>query len=50
MRVCNIFYSKDGVTKKYVQITNDDFKIETSYVNYKNRYIICFSHNWSGFK
>lgn len=43
MRVYNIFYSKDGVSKKYVQITDDDLRIETLYVNYKNKYIICFS-------
>lgn len=43
MKVTNIFCSKDGVSKKYVQTTHDNFKIETTYVNYKNKYIICFS-------
>lgn len=43
MKVSNIFYSKDKMSKKYVQTTDDFFKIETSFVNYKNKYIICFS-------
>ncbi len=43
MKVSNILHSKDKVSKKYVQVTHDDFRIETSYVNYKNKYIICFS-------
>ena len=39
----NILYSKDNVSRKYIQTTDDNFRIETSYVNYKNKYIICFS-------
>lgn len=43
MRIYDEFYSKDGISKKYVQITSDNFRIETSFVNYNNKYIICFS-------
>lgn len=43
MKIDNLLCSKDGISKKYVQITNDNFRIETSYVDYKNKYIICFS-------
>lgn len=43
MKINNILCSKDEVAKKYVQITSDNSRIETSYVNYKNKHIICFS-------
>lgn len=43
MKVINILSSKDGITKKYVQDTCDEFKIETSYINHNNKYNICFS-------
>ena len=43
MKVTNILCSKDGISKKYIQITEDNFKIETSYINHKNKYILCFS-------
>ncbi len=43
MKIVDIFYSKDKVTRKYVQMTNDNNRIETSFVDYKNKYIICFS-------
>lgn len=43
VRIKDVAYSKDNVSRKYVQITNDNFRIETSYVDYKNKYIICFS-------
>lgn len=43
MKICNIYVSKDEVSRKYVQITIDGFRIETSYVNYRNKHIICFS-------
>ena len=32
----NILYSKDNVSRKYIQTTDDNFRIETSYVNYIN--------------
>lgn len=43
MKICNVYFSKDKVSKKYIQNTIDNFRIETSYVNHKNKYIICFS-------
>ena len=43
VRIKDVAYSKDNVSRKYVQITDDNFRIETSYVDYKNKYIICFS-------
>lgn len=43
VRICNVLYSKDKVSRKYVQTTEDNLRIETSYVDYKNKYIICFS-------
>ena len=36
-------YSIDGITRKYVQKTDDNYKIETLYVDYINKHIICFS-------
>ena len=43
VRIKDVAYSKDNVSRKYVQVTDDNFRIETSYVDYKNKYIICFS-------
>lgn len=43
VKISDIAYSKDGVSRKYVQATVDNCRIETLYVNYKNKYIICFS-------
>lgn len=43
IKIEQILYSKDGKTKKYIQKTNDNFKIETSYVEFENKYMICFS-------
>ena len=43
MEISDIVVSKDRVSRKYVQMTSDGFRIETAYVNYKNKYIICFS-------
>lgn len=43
VRISDIAYSKDKVSRKYVQTTADDYRIETLYVDYKNKYIICFS-------
>lgn len=43
VKISNIAYSKDGVSRKYVQTTYDNFRIETVFVDHKNKYIICFS-------
>ena len=43
VRIKSIAYSIDNVCRKYIQTTTDDYRIETSYVDYKNKYIICFS-------
>lgn len=43
IKIEDIKYSKDGITRKYVQKTHDNLKIETTYVDYKNKHIICFS-------
>ncbi len=43
IKIETIKYSKDGITRKYIQSTNDNFKIETLYVDYINKHIICFS-------
>ncbi|MBQ9795813.1 MAG: radical SAM protein [Clostridia bacterium] len=43
VKINDIAYSKDNVCRKYIQTTIDGYRIETSYVNYENKYIICFS-------
>lgn len=43
VKINDILYSKDSVTRKYIQVTNDNHKIETLFVDYNNKYIICFS-------
>ena len=43
VRISDIAYSKDKVSRKYVQTTADNYRIETVYVDYINKYIICFS-------
>ena len=43
VKIRDIAYSKDTISGKYVQTTADDYRIETLYVDYKNKYIICFS-------
>lgn len=43
MKISNILHSNDNVSRKYIETTYDDFRIETLYVNYKNKHIICFS-------
>lgn len=43
VKISKVAHSKDGVSRKYVQNTSDNFRIETLYVDYKNKYIICFS-------
>ena len=43
VKIRDIAYSNDTISRKYVQTTADDYRIETLYVDYKNKYIICFS-------
>ena len=43
LNITSVLYSKDNVTRKYVQQTKDNYGIETTYVDYKNKHIICFS-------
>lgn len=43
MKISNMVSSQDGISRKYVQKTDDNFRIETSYIDHKNKYIICFS-------
>ncbi len=38
-----IIESIDGLTKKYIFETYDKHRIETTYVDYQNKHIICFS-------
>lgn len=38
-----IINSIDNASKKYIQFTNDGYRLETLYVDYHNKYIICFS-------
>ncbi len=43
IKIEQILHSKDGKTKKYIQKTNDNSRVETSYVEFENKYMICFS-------
>ncbi len=43
VKVINIVNSKDKVSKKYIQSTKEGYRLETLYVDYRNKYIICFS-------
>lgn len=43
VKISDVIYSKDKISRKYVQTTDDNFRIETVYVDHKNKYIICFS-------
>ena len=43
MEIKEIVQSKDKISRKYIQKTNDNFRIETTYVDYSNKNIICFS-------
>ena len=38
-----IYYSSDGKTRKYTMPITPDYEVETTYVDYKNKHIICFS-------
>ena len=35
--------STDGITRKFVHVTEDNFRIEGTYVNYFNKHIVCFA-------
>ncbi len=43
MKIKEIVQSKDQVSRKYIQETNDNHRIETMYVDQSNKNIICFS-------
>lgn len=43
MNLEDILYSNDQVARKYIQSTKDNYDIETLFVDYHNKYIICFS-------
>lgn len=43
MKITNLFKSSDCITTKFVQVTNDNYHIETTYVDYYNKHIICYS-------
>lgn len=43
MVIKNIIQSKDKISRKYIQETEDYHRIETLYVDYSNKNIICFS-------
>lgn len=35
--------SIDGITRKFVHVTEDNFRVEGTYVNYFNKHIVCFA-------
>lgn len=43
MVIKNIIQSKDKISRKYIQETEDYHRIETMYIDYCNKNIICFS-------
>lgn len=43
MEISQRLFSNDGKTVKYLQKLNEGFVIETTYVDYFNKHIICFS-------
>lgn len=43
MKIKNILKSNDGISLKYIQETGDGYYIETTYVDYPNKHIICYS-------
>lgn len=43
MKVKEIFESVDGITYKFIQVTHQNEHVESTYVNYSNKHIICFS-------
>lgn len=43
MRIHKILRSRDNKTIKFIQATSDNFLIETVYVDYWNKHIICYS-------
>lgn len=43
MEIKQVVQSKDIISRKYIQGTEDNFRIETTYVDYINKNIICFS-------
>lgn len=43
MKIIDIIISKDNMARKYLQKTNDGMIIETAYVDYYNKHIICYA-------
>ena len=43
MKIVDAIHSTDGMATKYLQQTHDGYLIETAYVDYYNKHIICFS-------
>lgn len=43
MNIKKVLQSTDMISRKYIQETDDNFRIETLYVDYSNKNIICFS-------
>lgn len=43
MKIVDKIHSVDGMATKYLQETDDGYIIETAYVDYYNKHIICFS-------
>ncbi|MCT4612179.1 MAG: radical SAM protein [Clostridia bacterium] len=43
MKIIKREKSNDGITIKFLQETEDGYVIETTYVNYRNKHIICYS-------
>lgn len=43
IEIFEVLSSTDNVCRKYVQKTKDNYRIETTYVDYRNKHIICFS-------
>ncbi len=43
MKIVEVKHSEDGLTTKFTQRTSDNHQIETAYVDYSNKHIICYS-------
>lgn len=43
LKIIDKLQSNDKMAIKYIQSTSDNYLIETTYVNYYNKHIICFS-------
>ena len=43
IKIKNVVHSSDKISRKYIQETENKHRIETLYVDYRNKNIICFS-------